>query len=461
VAWIIGYRSAQLPAAALARQRADLDSGHGVVVALEGLDEAEVLALTQLLSGSAGGRLFSQRLHRATEGNPFFLLETLRHLFEQGLLSADASGWSTPFDDSTEGYAELPVPGSVRSAVLARVRALGGPVQRLLEVASLGSDEIDARLLAAVSALDEERVIAALEHAAAAQLVLESGTGWRFTHDLVRQSLVHGLSPGRRRLLHERLARHMAQEGAAPALIAAQWEAAQLPAEAIRWRVAAAEAAVRVHAPNEALAGYAQALADGASGAAAAAIHLACAEVHRRRSDSAAADAAFAAAAVAAASDPQAAATEVLRVKLAQAEHLCMTDRIDAGLGALDALAPEFAAAAPEVRARALAVRGAGLIRQSKFNAGQALLSEAVTLLESEIPAHSHTVSGQPQDVNSLSPVNAYPGAIESTPLYRPLADGTGTTSLTPAGGQPHNNLQPYLTMNFIIALQGVFPPRP
>jgi microcystin-dependent protein len=87
--------------------------------------------------------------------------------------------------------------------------------------------------------------------------------------------------------------------------------------------------------------------------------------------------------------------------------------------------------------------------------------AETVTLLESEIPAHSHTVSGQNEDVNSLSPVNAYPGAIESTPLYRPLADGTGTTSLPPAGGsQPHNNLQPYLTMYFIIALQGVFPPR-
>ena len=382
VAWLIGYRSAQLPAAALARQRADLDSGRGVAVVLEGLDETEVLALTQVLSGAPGGRLFSQRLHRATEGNPFFLLETLRHLFEQGLLSADASGWSTPFDDSTESYAELPVPGSVRSAVLARVRALGASVQRLLEVASLGSDAIDARLLAAVSGLDEEHAVAALEHAAAAQLVVENATGWRFAHDLVRQSLVHGLSPGRRRLLHERLARHMEHDGFAPALIAAHWEAAQLCAAAVRWRVAAAEAAVRVHAINEALAHYANALADGASGAAAAAIHLACAEVHRRRSDGAAADAAFGAAAVAAASDPEAAATEVLHVKLAQAEHLCTTDRIDAGLAALDALASEFAAAAPEVRAKALAVRGSGLIRQSKFSAGAALMTEAIALLE-------------------------------------------------------------------------------
>ena len=382
VAWIIGYRSAQLPVAALARQRADLDTGRGVAVALEGLDEAEVLALTQLLSGAAGGRLFSQRLHRATEGNPFFLLETLRHLFVQGLLSADANGWSTPFDDHTESYAELPVPGSVRTAVLARVRALGVSVQRLLEVASLGNGEIDARLLAVVSGLDEERAIASLEHAAAAQLVIETGTGWRFAHDLVRQSLVHALSPGRRRLLHERLARRMEEEGVAPALVAVHWEAAQLPAAAIRWRVAAAEAALRVHALNEGLADYAQALADGATGATAVTIHLACAEAHQRRSDITAADAAFAAAALAAVSDPQTEATEVLRVTLAQAEHLCMSDRIDAGLAALDALRAEFAAAAPELRAQAFAVRGGGLIRQSKFSAGAALLTEAVALLE-------------------------------------------------------------------------------
>jgi DNA-binding SARP family transcriptional activator len=381
-AWIIGYRSAQLPVAALARQRADLDSGHAVAVLLEGMDEAEVLALTQQLSGAPGGRLFSQRLHRATEGNPFFLLETLRHLFEQGLLSADAGGWSTPFDEDTESYAELPVPPSVRAAVQARVRALGLPVQRLLEVASLGSDKIETGLVAKVGGLDEERAVAALEHAAAAQLVLETGTGWRFVHDLVRQSLVLGLSPGRQRLLHERLAQHMERGGFAPALIAAQWEAAQRPAAAVRWRVAAAEAALHVHAPDEALANYAQALANGATGSAAAAIHLACAEVRRRRSDTAAADDAFAAAVLASAGDPRAAPSELLRVRLAQAEHLCTTDRIDAGLAALDALAPEFATATPELRARVLAVRGAGLIRQSRFSDGAALLTDAVALLE-------------------------------------------------------------------------------
>ena len=382
VVWIISYRSAQLPAAALKRQRADIDNGHGVAVALEGMDVAEVLALTHALSGSSGGKLFSQRLHEATEGNPFFLLETLRHLFEQGLLSADARGWSTPFDEHTERYAELPVPASVRAAVQARARALSPTVQRLLEVASLCSGELDAHVLAGVAGVDEEAVVGALEHACTAQLVHETEAGWCFAHDLVRQSLVHGLSPARRRLLHERLALKLEEGGVFPALVAAQWEAAERPASAVRWRLAAAEAALRVHAFNEALANYAQALADGASGGVAEAIHLACADVHGRRTDRAAADAAFAAAASAAAGDPLAGPAEVLRVQLARAEHLSVTDRIDECFAALDALEPELSAAPLGVRAKALAVRGAGMMRRGQFNDAASLLTAAESLFE-------------------------------------------------------------------------------
>ncbi|WP_284618563.1 ATP-binding protein [Aquabacterium humicola] len=405
VAWIVGYRSAELPRTALERMRSDIDHQRGAAVALEGFAEAEVLALTHALSGAGGGRLFSQRLHRATEGNPFFMLETLRHLFEQGLLFADSGGegWSTPFDEQTEAYEELPVPPSVRAAVLARVRALGAPVQRVLEAASLLGGEIDARLLASFGEAgahhavdDEEAVISALEHARSAQLVHETANGWRFAHDLVRQSLVQGLSGGRRRLLHERLARRLESVGAAPALTAAQWEAAMQPASALPWRLAAAQAALEVHALAEALMHFEQALADGARGADAARIHLACAAVHRRRSDMAAADAAFAAAVAAASerdaapgaapADAASAVLDVLGVQLARAEHLCLTDRIPEGLAVLEALAPELAGATPAQRAMALAVRGSGLMRTGRLPEAMAALGDAAALLET-LPA--------------------------------------------------------------------------
>jgi microcystin-dependent protein len=88
--------------------------------------------------------------------------------------------------------------------------------------------------------------------------------------------------------------------------------------------------------------------------------------------------------------------------------------------------------------------------------------TEAVTLLQSEIPAHTHQLIGATDDVNSLSPVGAMPGAAESVGLYRSGANSTmGASALLPQGSSfPHNNRQPYLAVTFIIALQGVFPAR-
>ncbi len=106
--------------------------------------------------------------------------------------------------------------------------------------------------------------------------------------------------------------------------------------------------------------------------------------------------------------------------------------------------------------------QGPGL---SLHDLGETGGSETVTLLESEIPAHSHSMRAF-NDVGE----DRIPGPTEaiarSTGGLLFAAPGSLVTlapqALTPAGGsQPHNNMQPYLTLNFCIALQGVFPPRP
>jgi microcystin-dependent protein len=90
---------------------------------------------------------------------------------------------------------------------------------------------------------------------------------------------------------------------------------------------------------------------------------------------------------------------------------------------------------------------------------------ESVTLLVSEIPLHTHTLMAAGSDPpesnvatgNALARSkngNAYTSTINATQM---AAQG-----LPPAGGGlPHNNMQPYLTLNFCIALQGIFPQRP
>lgn len=83
-----------------------------------------------------------------------------------------------------------------------------------------------------------------------------------------------------------------------------------------------------------------------------------------------------------------------------------------------------------------------------------------------EMPAHTHTL--QAAAGNALSrAANGHMFATVNTPVppFHPPGTSLGTmapSTLPPAGGSvPHNNLQPYLTLTFIIALQGIYPPRP
>jgi microcystin-dependent protein len=105
--------------------------------------------------------------------------------------------------------------------------------------------------------------------------------------------------------------------------------------------------------------------------------------------------------------------------------------------------------------------QGPGL---SLYDLGQTSGSDAVTLGLAEIPAHTHSVRAEtidPGDVSIPSGSSALAPSDGGT-LYQ----NTANTQLAPqaialsGGDQPHNNLMPYLVLNYCIALQGVFPPR-
>ncbi len=105
--------------------------------------------------------------------------------------------------------------------------------------------------------------------------------------------------------------------------------------------------------------------------------------------------------------------------------------------------------------------QGPGL---SLHDIGETGGSQTVTLLQSEMPAHAHTLRALtdladqpvPSPVRSLARSNGG-SAYNATFNQSQMSD----SALTPAGGdQPHNNMQPYLTLYFCIALQGVYPPR-
>ncbi len=104
--------------------------------------------------------------------------------------------------------------------------------------------------------------------------------------------------------------------------------------------------------------------------------------------------------------------------------------------------------------------QGPGL---SPHELGEMSGSESVTLLQTEIPAHNHQVSvvGDLANSGGIPGPQSYLG-IANIPAYSSSANTVmSQNALSITGGSlPHNNMQPYLTLNFCIALQGIFPPR-
>jgi microcystin-dependent protein len=108
--------------------------------------------------------------------------------------------------------------------------------------------------------------------------------------------------------------------------------------------------------------------------------------------------------------------------------------------------------------------QGPGL---SLHDLGESSGSETVTLLQSEMPLHNHSLMAQSQDIGDLNapaPNRALARggggfAYQSVTNSNLVAMANQTIALA-GGSQPHNNMQPYLTLNFCIALQGVYPPR-
>lgn len=106
--------------------------------------------------------------------------------------------------------------------------------------------------------------------------------------------------------------------------------------------------------------------------------------------------------------------------------------------------------------------QGPGL---SLHDLGETGGSETVSLLESEMPAHSHAMRAYNDIADLQGPgPNRSLARSQNANAYQPSTSGLVMMSdqaLAPAGGDaPHNNLMPYLTFYFNIALQGVFPPR-
>jgi DNA-binding CsgD family transcriptional regulator/tetratricopeptide (TPR) repeat protein len=137
-------------------------------------------------------------LDRRAEGNPFFAVELLRTLVEDGALAFTGQGWTLSELD------RVAIPTLLRQVIDGRVARLGEETRQPLAIAAVIGQEIPLGLWASLCELTDEALLAIVERAVEANLLeaTPDGASVRFAHALTREALYEGVMPPRRRLWH-------------------------------------------------------------------------------------------------------------------------------------------------------------------------------------------------------------------------------------------------------------------
>ena len=255
---LIVYRS-EAPEGGLADVIADLRRD-GLIAQLEigGLSERESAQLVRIRAGEAPSSVLAGQLYAATEGNPFFIEEIVRHLLGSGVRVGDATG---------SDLRRAGLPDGVKEMIALRLARLASETVELLRVAAvIGRDFAPAQVEELVP-LDEERFLAALEEALDAGLLLEPRADpgrYSFSHALIREVLYEGMSAERRARIHARVGEALErQPNAAVGELAMHFTRAASPADAekaIAYATTAGRQAAAVYAHEDAAEHYSRAL---------------------------------------------------------------------------------------------------------------------------------------------------------------------------------------------------------
>ena len=217
-------------------------SGRVERVALVRLDADETAALLEAILGEPPTASLVDRVHRRSDGNPFFVEELL------GAGAKAASG---------------PIPATLREVLLTRIVALPDPAQRVVHVAAVAGRRVDHDLLAEVAGMDDAVLIEGLRSAVGGHVLVTSGaTGdavegdYAFRHALLQEAAYDDLLPGERQRLHRAFAEVLATRGpgsGAPAAghwaeLAWHFSAARDVRRSFEASVRATEAATRAYA---------------------------------------------------------------------------------------------------------------------------------------------------------------------------------------------------------------------
>jgi tetratricopeptide (TPR) repeat protein/transcriptional regulator with XRE-family HTH domain len=199
------------------------------------------LADTRALLEGFGDAELAARLHRETEGNPFFLTSML-HALREGEIAVGVAG-------------ELPLPDALLASVRGRLAHVPAEARPTLDVAAVLGRHFDFDTLLAVTREPEERLLSALEALVARRLLREdAGEGfYDFSHDKVREVAYRDIGAARRMLLHRAVAEALERGGEGDARLAEHYERGHVWAKALHYMVLAGERSQKLFAMRDAL----------------------------------------------------------------------------------------------------------------------------------------------------------------------------------------------------------------
>lgn len=212
-------RLSQQPVFILGAYRAEeISEGHCLSKLLQGQEFKEVLNVLSLARLTLTDveelvdklplqadrpEVFCGHLYRETEGNPLFLVLTLQHLFEKGVLQVEGDRWRVNIERL--GSDRVGMPSLLQDVIRRRMSLLGEAEMKLLGLASATGRTFDVPLLELAWDGNKEECFSALAKLVNAKLLVEGHGRYEFSHEKIREVVYGALPPPHRQLMHQKV----------------------------------------------------------------------------------------------------------------------------------------------------------------------------------------------------------------------------------------------------------------